>query len=252
MPITPAFSALVNEASAVTLARYAQIIEYDECAFFGVDPGNLDQLDCRTIWIKSERDTIAKYLAEAQLEIENQVGFFLSPRWVVGQLSDEPDGNSRLVDGGREWSLPLVTRWAEVIAGGVRAESTISAGETVSHAADPAVIGPVATTVTDPDEIRIYHPGTDIEMHPSKITISGGNVTIEIPRCRTVTEAAADNDRSGLDYSDTGPGGPFEQTVDIKRVYNSEATQAVLVFPHQCDAICAANGCAESTQDACI
>lgn len=261
MPVVPVQSALIIEDSAITLARYAARVEFPECGFWGVR--NDDERDagvCREIWSKLQRDTVARYLAEAQFEIEEEIGYFLSPRWVVGIASAQPNGDDRYVDSqntnrrGR-----FLTRWPKVIRSGVRAAATIELSSLVDHSADPAVIGPIVTTVTDVSEIHVFHPGSDVEIDPSGITISGGSVTIEIPRCRMVSEAYADNPPNGLNYEDVGDcglsvpvEGVFECFVDVKRIYTSDATEAVLVSPHRCDAFCCDNSCEEHTHAACM
>jgi hypothetical protein len=97
----------------------------------------------------------------------------------------------------------------------------------VSHAADPAVIGPVATTVTEVNEIKVYHADSDIEVIPSKVTLSGGFVTIEVPRCRMVKPELVDNSTAGIEYTDTSN---FSSLVDLVRVYNVNDNPAKLVY----------------------
>jgi len=189
MPIVPVQSALVIEDSAVTLARYAARIEYPECQFWGVR--NEDEFldsDCRNIWRKMERDTVLRYLAESQYEIEEVAGYFLSPRWVVGLRSEQPNNDDRYVDS-QNINRPgrFLTRWPRIIAPGIRAESDIELLALVDHTNDPAVIGPIASAVTDVSEVHVFHPGTDVEIDPSSITIAGGFITIEIPRCRRLS-----------------------------------------------------------------
>jgi hypothetical protein len=234
MTIVPAASSLIDTSTmAVTLPRYAQLIRYSECEFFGVN-FNTDPTDlCGTIWTKPQRDMVTRYLKEAQEEIEQQTRYFLRPRWL-----DEGETHA--------WTFPMKTTWGKVIAGGVKGETTISSGAAVNHAADPAIVGPIATTVTDTGEIHVFHPGTDVEIHPSAISISGGNVTITIPRCRMVTEAASDNPSNGLTYTNLAN---FESTVDVKRIFNDDSTNALLVWPEGQN--CCA-GCSETTQTACI
>lgn len=240
-------AARVVEASAVSLARYAAIINYPECAFWGVARDGDRIYDCREIWTLPQRNQIARHLSEAQYELENEIGYFLSPRYIVGALSDQPLGIDRYVDD--QVYLPIVSaRWPKVIEAGVRAVTDIALGAAVNHATDPVVIVQ-ATSVTDPDEVYVYHPGTDQEINPSALSIAGGNVTITIPRCRMVKTALADNSTSGLDYTDTAN---FESTVDLKRVYTDPATNAELVSPHTCSSICISSGCSEHTQNGCI
>lgn len=232
MTIVKQSTALVNQSSAVRLAEYAQIIGYPECNFFGVNADIDTGFQCREIWTKNQRDLVAYYLAEAQDEIENEIGYFLSPKWTNGQ---------QFIDW-QSYRNPTVLRYAYFIAAGVEGNSDISLGEAVDNSTDPAVIGPVATTVTDETEIRVYHPGLDVEIDPSGIIISGGNVTIEIPRCRLVKQSVADNLTTGLDYDDLTN---FESAVDIKRVYNDTSTDATFVY-QKC------NDCTDATKNVCI
>lgn len=218
--------------SCVSLNRYAQIIHQEECAFWGVNNPDDPETGCRTIWTEWQREDVARYLAEAQEEIEQQVNYFLCPAWVV----DEP----------RPYRYPIVTKWGKVIAGGVRGETDIQAGAAVNYATEPATVGPIATTVTDEDEIYIYYPGSDRLIEPKYIDLTGGNVTLYIPRCRLVADP--DNPDDGWDYSDLTK---FLTTVDVKRVYNDPSTHATLIWPHQCTAVCAQNGCSGYTYTAC-
>ena len=237
MTIVPSATDLVNDASAVTLPRYAQIIGYTECAFFGVTRVDDPLHSNKPLWTKPERDQVAHFLAEAQAELEDVIGYPLAPRWIADEQ--------------QPYTFPLQARWTQVLEAGVEAQDDVGLAEAVDHTDDPAVVGPVATTVTNTDEIHVYHPGTAIEIHPSSITISGGNVTIEIPRCRMVKAADA-CDTAGLDYDDTSATGPFLQTVDVKRIYNDPSTHATLVWPHCCSASCSTAGCTEYTRDGCI
>jgi hypothetical protein len=236
--IVAAQSDLRQESSAVPLARYAYVTGYTECRFWGVSSADEPEDSCREILKKHERDMIGKYLAEAQDEIEQVTQYYLAPTWTANEE--------------HRYTIPVTTRWGKVIAPGARGESDISLGAAVSHAVDPATIGPLATTVTDINEVRVFYPDTDIEISPSAITISGGNVTIEIPRCRLATQAAY---ASGgvIDYGNLAN---FQTTVDIKRVYNDTSVNATLVWIHGKSCSCALGtgccSCNESTETACM
>lgn len=232
-----------EEQSAVKLARYARIIKYNECAFWGVYDGSTDGDQCRAIWTKRQREEMARALDDAQRTIENVLDYFLSPRWVTGNSSLD----NRLNDQ-QEFARTVITRWGMVIEPGVQATAVIESGASVSHASDPATIG-VTTAVTTASEIVVYHPGTTVEIDPSAITFSGGVATIRIPRCRMVKSSLADNPETGLDYNDTDN---FEETVDVVRVYNDSTTQGVLVTPHVCGVSCQQTGCQETTKTACL
>lgn len=232
--IIPQYTQSISEHSAVRLARYATIVGYNENPFWGINYNVGDQ--CRYIWMLSDRIMAAKYLAEAQDEIEEELNYLIGYQWTA-----EPK---------KVYRYPMFTKWGNVIAFGIEGITTISAGVAVDHTSDPAVIGPIVTTVTDPSEIVVYHPGTSVEITPSKITIAGGNVTIEIPFCRLVMLSHADNPADGWQYTDyTTVWG--EHTVDVKRRYNDTSTQAVLSSNHQCSPACSSTGCSAFTQTAC-
>jgi hypothetical protein len=253
MTVVPDESTLTAEDSAVTLPRYAQIIQNPPCAFFGVRRDSETEYECRDVWMKHYRDNIAHYLAEAQQELEDFIGYFLMPRWVVGL----PDGSTpeRQIDN-QQYSQPMhdrqnymvLAKWGYVIEAGKKATASIADGAAVDHTSDPAVVGPIATTVTDTSEVKVYHPDTMVEIHPSAMTISGGNLTITIPRCRMVKSALADNPSGGLDYDDVTN---FETTVDVIREYCDPSEHAVLIWPHKCSALSCCT-CSDYRQDGCI
>ena len=225
--IVLASDGLIIEDSAVSLARYAQIIGYSECSFFGVNADTVAYA-CRTIWTLDQRRMVAKYLAEAQGEIEDVLHYPLSPKWFTNE--EHP------------LRFPVLTKWGKVIEAGIRAESEIEAGATVDYTDEPATII-VATTVAT-DEIHIYHPDSQAEIYPSAISASGGNMIIRIPRCRLVADQ--DNPPEGWEYADDAN---FLTTVDVKRVYNDPSTNAQLVgFGGGC--LC--GNCSEETNTACM
>jgi hypothetical protein len=223
---------------AVSLARYCAIIGVDECGFWGVFTEDQERAECRTIWIQRERDMIASYLQEAQEEIEPVLNYPLCRRWFV--------------DENKPYTCPLQARWGYVIAGGVAALATVAANTVVDYTAEPAVVGPLATTITDVAEIHVYHPTASctecVEVTPSRVTLSGGLLTIYIPRCRLVSPTVSNNDRAGLDYNDLAN---FLVTVEVLRLYNDPSTNAELVWPHgNCTTTC--QSCGEYTRDGCI
>jgi len=243
MPVVIAQGGLIDEGwNAVRLAQYAQLTQM-ECAFFGVlDPSEPVDDACSPILTLPQRAQIARYLGEAQDEIEQVIGYPLSARWFEDELPYAPI---------------IHARRTKIIESGIEASEVVALGQAVSHATDPAVVGPVATTVTDAAEIHVYHPGTDFEIDSSSVEIAAGQLTIEIPRCRMVDAVAVDNPDDGLDYADVPPSAtsPFESTVDIKRIYNDPYTQGKLVWPHMSSANASACGCwscDEYTHDACV
>lgn len=242
MTVIPSQHGLIDEGwNAVRLAKYAQLTQM-ECAFFGVlDPNEPVNEACSPILTLPEREQIARYLGEAQDEIEQVCGYPLSARWFTDELP---------------YAFTIHAKQKKVIEPGVMATEDVLLNEVLNHAADPATIGPHAVWFTDPDEVRVYHVGTDIEIDSSLIQITGGALYIEIPRCRLVNAANVDNPQAGLAYADVPPSvtSPFESMVDVKRVYNDPYTQGVMVWPHTFSETCACGclTCGENTHEACL
>ena len=161
----------------------------------------------------NQRDWIEYYLAEAQFEIEEAIHYNIGRRWTVDEEHPYAD--------------PMIAGLGYLVSGGVETTTDLVLGSVVDYTAEPAIVGPVATAVTDVTTIHIYHPGTDIEIDPSSITISGGSMTIEIPRCRLVDPDLASNSSAGLDYTDLAN---FSATVDIRYTHNTNTTPATLVY----------------------
>lgn len=235
MPVIPA--ALPD--SCVSLARYTEILEIDECAFWGVNDGSVHET-CDHIWTEKERNRLARYLSEAQDEIEQVTHYPLCPTWFVNEQ--------------HYYKWPVRTDWAKVIQAGFRNEADILAGAVVNYATDPATVT-APTTLTDESEIHVFYPGSAREIEPDSVTISAGNVVIAIPWCRLVNPAHFDNPADGLNYSDLTI---YTATVDIVRVYNDTSIEAGLVWPHRTTGCCTCGccdecaTCGEYTQTACI
>lgn len=256
MAIVPQQSTLLDRSRlALSLEEYAYVIEVDECSFFGVKKTIYadDEDQCRTIWTKDQRDMVARHLLEAQQAIEDYVGFFLKPTYVVGTFAESPNNDERFVDT-QGYGYRAVTRWGRVLTIGVKSEATIQAGQAVTHESGGNIIDPVVISgITVPSgtvasEIRVYHPGTTVEINPSAISISGTTMTVTIPRCRMVKAALADNPKAGLEYTDSDN---FEETVDITRVTTDGSTNATLVSNCTCGLLCTGT-CEASTETACV
>jgi hypothetical protein len=129
----------------------------------------------------------------------------------------------------------------------------------LSYAADPATFTH-ATTVTDEDEICVYHPGTAIQIYPSDITISGGNVTVSIPWARLVDINHQDNDEVGHTYTDVPPSATsaYTATIDLYRVYTDDSIQAGIIYPHKesgscdCECLSCCGTCSDYEENACM
>lgn len=229
------FNATV-ENSALKLPRYAQIIRYDENAFFGINASTNRERAVRKIFTKIDRDMIARELYAAQSDIEGVLLYPLGQQW----FENEQHGRNR--------RNTFFTKWSQVLALGSRAVSTIASGVALNHAADPATIPATATTVIEADELHFYQAGTDVEVFPSVLTLEAGVLNASFPRARLVKESAQENPETGWPYADTGVSGPFMQELDIRRVYTDTSDVGVFVWPlgkQSCPE------CSEDTEPAC-
>lgn len=224
------------EFPAVTLARYAERIGYRDCAFWGVRNAGDDAFECRRVWTKSQRDMVEWALLEAQEEIEREIRYFLRPKWVTSERHTYGD--------------PLLLDWGYVIEGGVVADTMVAADEPVDYSADPAIVGPLPVGTCALADLHLFHHDTDQEITPSDVSLSGGNVTFEIPWCRLVDPAYQDNPENGWDYSDVATWGA--NTVDVRCIANDPSTQGVLVWRHNCSTVCASRGCSDYRRTACL
>jgi hypothetical protein len=230
---------------AVPLSRYAKLIGYEEAAFWGVVWENQYLRGCDPLWSEYERMSIQNALAEAQQEIEQVIGYPLCPTYISGTYDDNP----RWVD--QQCYRPqIVTRYPRILEAGVPVVEMLEEDATADHSSITglATIGPISTDAEHAHEIKVYYPNSDRQITPSKITISGGEVTIEIPRYRMVKQEFLNDAEGHILYENLAF---FLTTVDVKRVYTDPSTQAILVRPHCSNNNCS-GGCYECTRTACV
>ncbi len=201
--------------TAVTLAHYARAVQYSECAVHGVDnPNDRTRTElgnqCRDLWSIDQRNYILRYMEEAQIELENEARRLFSPTWVTGNL--ENSGNERLTDI-QDCAPSYHTRWDRVIKTGRKVVHELAPGAVVDHSQETAVVGPIALPGTFPFNshfVKVFYPGTQLEIDPSRVYTSGSNLYIEVPRCRMVRYGS--RTASGIDFDDISL---FQDTVDV-------------------------------------
>jgi hypothetical protein len=231
---------------AVSLARYAKIINYEEASFWGVIWDNQFQRGCDPLWSEYQRMSMANALAEAQQEIEQVIGYPLCPTYITGTYADNP----RWFDQQKFKSSRTVTRYPRILAAGAGVTEIVEAGSTVDYGITTGVgvVGPIATNAENSYEIKIFYPDSDRQITPSKITLSSGTVTIEIPRYRMVQQEFLNDNDNSIRYENINF---FLSEVDVRRVYTDLSNQATLVRPGCRNNTCA-GGCSECTTTACM
>lgn len=234
---------------AVSLSRYAQVLNYEEAAFWGVVTENRWQRGGGPLWKEGDRLIIQLALAQAQQQIEAFIGYPLCKTWVTGRVQDVYNHDIRWVDQQRmRCAGTTVTKYPRLIEPGIRATEMIEEDATLTFGEKIATVGPIAVTFTDPREVKVYYPDSERRIQPSRVVISGGNLTIQIPRYRLVITDLLNTPEGGIAYE---PLENFLSTVDVVRLYTDPSTQAIFVRPNCRNNNCY-GGCTECTQTGCI
>jgi hypothetical protein len=197
--IVPVSVASFTQRLAVPLPRYAQIVDYAEPAFFGVNHPDNRLFACREIWTHSQRMAVYRVLMEAQSEVEKVVNYPLIPTYFPAER--------------HQISKTFMLNKGYLLQVGQLITMVLQAGAAVVHTSDPAVVTIAGVSFTDVSGIHVYHPGTRVEIYPSDLKIVAGDLVISIPRVRMVATACENNPDSGLDYATPTN---FEATVDVE------------------------------------
>lgn len=224
---------------SLTLDRYQEIMRLPIAAFNGLNkPDEYPVYQCSEIWMQGERDGLAMHLAQAEEMREVELGYPLSPKYFTCKTD--------------EYSYPVILSYKHLIKIGTQKASDISIGAALTLGIETAPNDPVvlviASALTDADEIKVFYPGEDVRINPSSVSISGGNITISIPRSRLVDPALLDNREDHLSYFANAN---FLTTVDVKRVYYDESDAAYFVWLVDhccCDGVVPSNTLTERTQ----
>jgi len=224
----------ITPHAGIPISLYALINGIPECAFFGVAKAGEDAA-CPDIWTQAQRNALSAYLDDAQLKIERQLNYPLSPKWFVAEESI--------------YRPRLNLKWGMVTCIGQQAWAGVATATPVNHAADPATITisvPAGTYAAGAEnDMHIFHPNSDYEVQASSVVFNAGGVNdtyvFSIPRCRLVKPAFWNNGISGLDYTDLNN---FADELDVRLESCDTTTQATLLG-HDCS-------CIESSSRACV
>jgi hypothetical protein len=158
---------------------------------------------------------IARNLREAQTMIEGQIYFPFGQKYVeLEQIDLRPR---------------MFTKWARVQTLGKKAVTDIALNVALDNSTDPATFAAQATSVTDSEEIHFFEHGSDLELYPDSLTLTGGTVTATFPRARLVRSDKQSNPENGWNYADVATWGI--QHIDIKRIYVDTSDPGVFVWP---------------------
>lgn len=153
---------------------------------------------------RTGREDIARAIATAEALLKEQLGFSVLPAWESEEVNvHDQDWHPEIYP----WSGQAVRGMNRTqtlgsgyfLGGGQRNVTVISAGAAIVYTdadgdgyAERATVGPVATSVTDPNQIALFYRAADTpdgtaaddawEIRPIKVSISGGAVTITFRR----------------------------------------------------------------------
>jgi hypothetical protein len=214
------------------------------------------------------RDTVARAIREAELEMALEAGFNLLPDWTSDErlyyAQPAVPGSYHLTGANPRGMLNSIElRKGHIISGGQRAKVLIQSGAVVVRSdVDGDTFQETATvtvpvTFTDTNQIRIYYPtksGADTwEVRPITVAISGGFATIQFKIWQLV--AASQMDRLDAQPLDADLAASYETTVDVYQVYNDPSVQVSFVWENNgplgdCCGSCMA--CTLGTQTGCF
>lgn len=263
----------------LSLDEWAEII--------GINPLHFNQLyattyfsgvSCDNTWYqyswqgtdKIGRDDVAQAIRQAEQKIAGVVGYNLLPDWEEDErqptvrpskptVYNYESRNARLM-----WKSVRADK-AHIISGGYRSKVGIETVAVVRYDDDSdsyfeTVRIVVGTSVTDPDEIKVYYPGEsgadEWEIRPIDVTIDedAAQATIEFKSWQIlkpdfITELAPD-------AKDAEDDTVYLATVDVYWVYNNPATQCQLMWESDYDDYCACTttcyACQHLIQNACL
>jgi hypothetical protein len=267
------------------LGSWCRIMGFNPFYFFGLGDSTLlkpyegcSPLTRQYPWQNSDaasRTEIAAAIATAEQRLFDKLDFWPAPAFVRETVLYPWQGQGW----GRWASVQLAAQHVQAI--GVETHALIAAANAVTYTdsdgdgyMDTFSIGPVATTVTDPDEIAVYFAAvdrfdgpdfsTDVgerwRIQPVRVTLAGGNVTVKGPAWLLVKpityEGVTNIGANGLAPA-TAASTPahFATTLDLYRHYadaagTTAATAAATIAweTRPCHgAWCCCDGCSQTT-----
>lgn len=211
------------------------------------------------------RDELARYIADAEFQIAQELGYWPMPTWTVDErvdLGQRPGAWYSSIRDIRGDAMGVKAGKGLVISGGRRSKTLIVAGRPVAYTdldgdgyKETAEIT-LNTTVTDPEEIALYYPGLDgddeWEVRPITTVIAAGVCTIRCRREQLVLSSLYERLDAGAinGLQDAN----FLSTADVYRRYHDPNVQAQLVWRGGscCSGTDSCGTCGLAIQNACM
>jgi hypothetical protein len=197
----------LTQQTGLTLDRYQELLGLPIAAFNGLNkPGEFPEYACTTIWSQFNRDNLARYLAVAEEKREQELGYFIAPKYLENE----------------EYNVtlnPYLLNKKHLISIGEKVITTIDDDVAITHSVGGVINDPVtltvATTLTSTSSVVVYYVDEEVPIHPSSIILASGVLTIKIPRSRLVKPEKNLNYEDPLQYDNDAN---FVTSVDVKSV----------------------------------
>ncbi len=257
--------AIATYKTKLSLDKWAEIIGLDSRHFNQVTTAAKSVNTCDKVWKQYawqendqvSREDVALAIQTAESHIENHLGFRLLPSWEKEEEVKVPQPGDRTLFNvyalsPRGFPLHVPTNWKHFISGGMEKKVLIEDEVAVAYADDDAdgydetATVTVATTVTNPQEICLFHPGHDgadeYEVRPFRsISISGGTCTIKLWRHQLVYPSLLEAlEPEAVDGEDDSL---FSVDIDVYRRYNDPSQQVQLIWSPRPDVDECADSC---------
>lgn len=260
--------------TTIPVQRIADVLQIDPWHFNSVYTKQHPVTNaCDDVWYqhnwqsagKVSREDAASVLKQAEDTVAERLGWYFLPRWITEEVKLPSHYRTELYNFANSHGerKSVITRWAKVYEVGVRAKVLIEEGVATvfvdddGDGFDEIMQVTVATTVTDPEEIRVYYPdkeGKDIyEIRPITVSISGGIATIEFAKYLGVLEDLLEMQRDpGEDTIavDGDDNTNFLRTVDVYRVYTDTSDQVTFHNENGCS--CGEEICEFCNETGCL
>lgn len=254
----------------IPLDNVAKVLQIDPLHFNSIVSAlRPEENACDDMWAqhdwqyvgKVSRESLAEALKEAEDTVISYLGFLPVPDWIQEEEHEltrpfKPELTYTYNLDVRGKNQSITTNRGYFIEGGRRIKTLIEAGSTITYSDEDGdgynetATVTVATTVTEPSEIRIYYPnktGADIwEIRPITVAIAAGTATITFRKYQVplevlleeLADSPGDTFRAINGDTDTN----FLQTVDIYYVYNDPSQQLTFLTENYCTS-CGGTGC---------
>lgn len=270
--------ARANTRTLLSLDRFFQIIGMDPLTANGLVSAVAPAGHCESVmyqyqWQHAQqvgREEVADAIRHAEDLIRAEIGYPVAPDWIAAERVTLPRAYAAhytsLVAGHWGYGPSVRARNGHIITGGRRASTLVAALVGLTYTDEDgdgyfetATLDDIATTLTEPCELRVYFPGqagADAwEIRPAHVSINAGIASIVVRREQCVDPDLWEARNADSGIIDADDDANFLTEADVYRVYNDPSAPIEFLWEaSQCDR-CGGAGCPSceyATQGGCI